>query len=1056
VLLLTGKPGSGKSALAAWLAGAGGQPGNAEARSRLERVRNAWQAAHFCIADQHHGSVNPIRFAQSLARQLADRHERFARAALQRIAPEINVDQGAGEVWGTMIGVQIDTLVLNATAEDVWNRAVREPLEQLAAELPGLRISILVDALDEAMTFPPPNIVTLLAGSDDFPPGVRFLCTSRNDARVIEQFKNVRRLNLAAARWAPESDRDIAAYLRRRLLDDPAVAQRLGQTDTATLTDRLMRQAAGNFLYVRFLLDDVAEGHRTLADLRSLPTGLYGLYRTYLDRIFPGMLAVGGDERWLHFQSLLGCLSVAVPAAPRHLLPGWLGQDDGEVAIRLGQVTQLTDRIPLPDPEDDRPRYGYRLYHRSMAEFLATDTYLENEDVIENRYFTAPRDQHERIARYYTENYHGHWSKCDRYGLRQIVGHLAARLRLEEATPAAHQAAAERLYEVVLDHSFRAAQLAKLGDVSATLADLRTAIDAALGQDDLVNTLACIGAYRRTVRMGSTPQAILASLLELPLPTPTVAQAVFAAVDIGDMAEARRRAGFYSATPDWGRVVHLYLAWEAAERGDAVAARAAAAAAHPMPLSQALELCDGLLVRTARALAAIGAEGADARGWLAEFQRGEDADSLLASFPPAVQPQPPVRDQTLAQVNDQLSQLEQAWTVGDDPEAVEMQPFIDRERTGEQMRSLQQALRIVAADPLGQASIDRALTVIIPNAYTRYRDLALIAVGVACLAVEDPQWVRYRLRRLLHTALASEGITFTFDLPAILKGELEGRGLAVPLELSEYVEQGLATDDIWGTAMRAYSARAVALSRQGRTDEAFDTLQFAASKRPGFVGFATTTLLALADRCMDLGQGIRAAQPIWSVQIRANLPAIRSAFPTEQQAVLDELIDHLKELRADPRFGLGQPLIMPISREQDKSLLEAAAAAAANVRDPEFRHERMALVLSYIRSWLEPLPHPAQAQVALADLADRDTRLAYINQVSARWSQAAHQTTWDDLKALVPLALADGTTLDAVLGRLVSARLSQLGELELTEAMKICTVDHTTGRPWELWPPPLE
>ena len=47
--LLTGEPGSGKTALAAWLAGAGPAPRGAKARARLKRVRSAWNAGHFCI-----------------------------------------------------------------------------------------------------------------------------------------------------------------------------------------------------------------------------------------------------------------------------------------------------------------------------------------------------------------------------------------------------------------------------------------------------------------------------------------------------------------------------------------------------------------------------------------------------------------------------------------------------------------------------------------------------------------------------------------------------------------------------------------------------------------------------------------------------------------------------------------------------------------------------------------------------------------------------------------------------------------------------------------------
>src|SRR5207249_446084 len=103
----------------------------------------------------------------------------------------------------------------------------------------------------------------------------------------------------------------------------------------------------------------------------------------------------------------------------------------------------------------------------------------------------------------------------------------------------------------------------------------------------------------------------------------------------------------------------------------------------------------------------------------------------------------------------------------------------------------------------------------------------------------------------------------------------------------------------------------------------------------------------------------------------------------------------------------------------ERSLFESAAANAAAVRDPGFRLERMRLVLEYLDWWHAETPDVERAQAELAKIADRDARLAYIDHVSARWSRAPDQVSWESLKWLVPLALPDGTTLDAVLGRLV-------------------------------------
>jgi energy-coupling factor transporter ATP-binding protein EcfA2 len=147
--LITGEPGSGKTTLTAWLAGAGIPPEDLEAAHSLERVRNAWHAAHFCLAEGRRGTVNPACFAQSLAKQLADRHEDYAKAALQILAPEITISQQARENRGQMVGAHIENLIVgHANVEDIYERVVCEPLKTICERQPNLCIFILVDALD--------------------------------------------------------------------------------------------------------------------------------------------------------------------------------------------------------------------------------------------------------------------------------------------------------------------------------------------------------------------------------------------------------------------------------------------------------------------------------------------------------------------------------------------------------------------------------------------------------------------------------------------------------------------------------------------------------------------------------------------------------------------------------------------------------------------------------------------------------------------------------------------------------------------------------------------
>jgi hypothetical protein len=123
--LITGEPGSGKTALAAWLVGAGTSAQDASRSDKLARVCDGWRAAHFCVA-RGGGTLDPVSFAESLVRQLSDQYDDYAVAALQRIAPEISISQEVGQNWGNVVGARISNFIVGSTnAQQVYNRTVQ-------------------------------------------------------------------------------------------------------------------------------------------------------------------------------------------------------------------------------------------------------------------------------------------------------------------------------------------------------------------------------------------------------------------------------------------------------------------------------------------------------------------------------------------------------------------------------------------------------------------------------------------------------------------------------------------------------------------------------------------------------------------------------------------------------------------------------------------------------------------------------------------------------------------------------------------------------------------
>jgi len=237
-------------------------------------------------------------------------------------------------------------------------------------------------------------------------------------------------------------------------------------------------------------------------------------------------------------------------------------------------------------------------------------------------------------------------------------------------------------------------------------------------------------------------------------------------------------------------------------------------------------------------------------------------------------------------------------------------------------------------------------------------------------------------------------MTFAFDLASVLRVEADARGLPAS-ELAPYLDKALASSDNWGTAERALSARAAALFWHGRSDEAFAELAKPPRPAMSHAGYETITVLSLANRCIEFGQPEKARDSSW----------------------------------------LG-----------GFSLLEEATIQAMSVFDPQFRLERIALVNAY-QQWLEQAaPNVDAALEALARITDYDTRLAYIDHLSARWSSPGERSL-DGVKALIPLALTDATTLDALLARLVGPHLSRWSDEQVAEAVRVCAGGLTSSKP---------
>lgn len=376
MLILTGEPGTGKSMLTAWLAGAGPLSADAEARAQLEQIRSLVKAAHFCVAAS--GSCSPRSFAETVANQLTESVPGFGNALAATLKSQVRISTVqrvvTAEAGSRVIGVHIERLDLGGLGEELsFDHAFREPLRRLYANGYNDLILILVDALDEAATYTGAiDLVRLLAKLDDLPQNVRFLVTTRSDPRVLKYYSKVKTFDLITD--APRDVDDVCLYARQRLAALDLERQR-------RLADWIAQAAHGVFLYAHLVLNDLYSRLPDIPDFSviSLPKGLSGLYHDFLNR------ELGTDEdRWHNaFKPLLGLVAAAQGE----------GLSRMQIEQMIGKDMERPLRICRQYFSGNLPDGPFRLFHKSFADFLLIDK--KNLD-----YHIDAKEIHRRIAEY--------------------------------------------------------------------------------------------------------------------------------------------------------------------------------------------------------------------------------------------------------------------------------------------------------------------------------------------------------------------------------------------------------------------------------------------------------------------------------------------------------------------------------------------------------------------------------------------------------------------------------------------------------------------------------
>ena len=242
VFWITGNPGVGKTAIAAWL---------------LTHRREA-AAFHLCQhghKDKSNSRKTILSIAYQLSSQLPDYQERLNSLNLEEIVTEDN-------------------------AKTLFDNLIVQPLSYNFPH-PGRTIIILIDALDEATEGDRNELADFIGSEfDKTPEWIRLIITSRPEPEVSHPLQALTPYILDAS--TPENEDDIRTFLHKELVPFAG-----GKEPSMDIIDTIISLSEGVFLYVEWIRKELELGRLSLDGLNEFPKGLGGIYAQFFKRQFP-------------------------------------------------------------------------------------------------------------------------------------------------------------------------------------------------------------------------------------------------------------------------------------------------------------------------------------------------------------------------------------------------------------------------------------------------------------------------------------------------------------------------------------------------------------------------------------------------------------------------------------------------------------------------------------------------------------------------------------------------------------------------------------------------
>lgn len=222
-----------------------GDPGQGKIAILAKYVQNTGCVAHFNV--QLQGINRAEQFLESVCRQLVIRYD-----------------------------LPYDPLPSRTTQD---GKFLSQILEKVTHQAKGQPVVIAVDALDEvdSASYREGNILYL---PPQLPDGIYFILTRRRVEVPLTVCVPTQVLSLLDEQYQADSERDVRTYIKNIIDDSGTIRQRIDewQQSVPNFINNLTEKSEMNFMYLRYILQDVESGRYKDLDVERFPYGLQGYY----------------------------------------------------------------------------------------------------------------------------------------------------------------------------------------------------------------------------------------------------------------------------------------------------------------------------------------------------------------------------------------------------------------------------------------------------------------------------------------------------------------------------------------------------------------------------------------------------------------------------------------------------------------------------------------------------------------------------------------------------------------------------------------------------------